>query len=88
MLCIDKTRRKLYYVKKSKIIKTMDARFGCASTRTREGVFSVFQKNRDWDLDALRLEDAVLDVLQRRPGRALLVGLRGPRVCRLPRTGA
>ena len=30
-LCIDKTRDKLYYVKNSKIIRTFDARFGCAS---------------------------------------------------------
>ena len=48
VLCIDKTRRKLYYVKKSKIIKTLDARFGCASTRTREGTFRVYRKNRHW----------------------------------------
>ena len=46
MLCIDKTRDKLYYVKNGKIIKTMDARFGCASTRTREGTFRVFRKRR------------------------------------------
>ena len=29
MLCVDKTKRKLYYVKAGKIIKTVDARFGC-----------------------------------------------------------
>ncbi len=46
VLCIDKTRDKLYYVKNGKVIKTMDARFGCASTRTREGTFRVFRKRR------------------------------------------
>ncbi len=46
-LCIDKTRDKLYYIKDSKIIKTFDARFGCASTRTREGRFRVNWKSRN-----------------------------------------
>lgn len=46
VLCIDKTRDKLFYVKNRKIIKSMDARFGCASTRTREGTFRVFRKRR------------------------------------------
>ena len=46
MLCIDKTRDKLYYVQRGKIIKSMDARFGCARTRTREGTFRVFRKRR------------------------------------------
>lgn len=46
VLCIDKTRDKLFYVQNGKIIKTMDARFGCASTRTREGTFRVFRKRR------------------------------------------
>ena len=46
VLCIDKTRDKLYYVKNGKIIKSMDARFGCARTRTREGTFHVFRKRR------------------------------------------
>jgi len=45
-LCIDKTRDKLYYVKSSRVIKTFDARFGCASTRTREGRFTVNWKSR------------------------------------------
>ncbi len=44
VLCIDKTRDKLYYVKAGKIIKTMDARFGCASSKTRMGTFHVFRK--------------------------------------------
>ena len=46
-LCIDKTRDKLYYMKNSKIIRTFDARFGCAGTRTREGRFSVLWKSRN-----------------------------------------
>ena len=37
---------KLYYVKNSKIIKTMDARFGCAGMRTREGQFKINFKSR------------------------------------------
>ncbi|HEU5483977.1 MAG TPA: L,D-transpeptidase family protein [Microlunatus sp.] len=46
-LCIDKTRDKLYYMKNSKVIKTFDARFGCAGTRTREGRFRVNWKSRN-----------------------------------------
>ena len=46
VLCVDKTTDKLYYLKDSKVLKTMDARFGCARTRTREGVFSVQRKSR------------------------------------------
>ncbi len=46
-LCIDKTRDKLYYMKNSKIIRTFDARFGCSSTRTREGRFKVNWKSRN-----------------------------------------
>jgi hypothetical protein len=45
-LCIDKRTDKLYYMKNSKIIRTYDARFGCAATRTREGRFSVLWKSR------------------------------------------
>ena len=46
VLRVDKTRRKLYYVKAGKVIKTTDARFGCAGMRTREGTFRVFRKSR------------------------------------------
>ena len=46
-LCIDKTKDKLYYMKDSKVVRTFDARFGCAATRTREGTFSVLWKSRD-----------------------------------------
>ena len=46
VLCIDKTRDRLYYVNNGKVVKSMDARFGCGSTRTREGTFRVFRKRR------------------------------------------
>ncbi len=47
VLCIDKTRDKLYYMQNSKVIRTFDARFGCAGMRTREGKFSVLWKSRN-----------------------------------------
>jgi lipoprotein-anchoring transpeptidase ErfK/SrfK len=46
VLCVDKTKRKLYYVKAGTIIKTVDARFGCGGMRTREGTFKVYRKSR------------------------------------------
>jgi hypothetical protein len=46
-LCVDKRTDKLYYLVNSKIIRTYDARFGCAATRTREGQFSVLWKSRN-----------------------------------------
>jgi lipoprotein-anchoring transpeptidase ErfK/SrfK len=46
VLCIDKTMRKLYYVKNSKVVKIMDARFGCRSRPTRMGTFHIFRKSR------------------------------------------
>jgi lipoprotein-anchoring transpeptidase ErfK/SrfK len=46
-LCVDKKTDKLYYLKNSTIIRTYDARFGCAATRTREGQFSVLWKSRN-----------------------------------------
>jgi lipoprotein-anchoring transpeptidase ErfK/SrfK len=42
-----KVKGKLYYMKNSKVVRTFDARFGCASTRTREGKFSVLWKSRN-----------------------------------------
>jgi hypothetical protein len=47
VLCVDKTKRKLYYLKAGKIIKTVDARFGCSGMATREGTFSVYRKSRN-----------------------------------------
>jgi lipoprotein-anchoring transpeptidase ErfK/SrfK len=46
-LCIDKRTDKLYYMENSKVVRTFDARFGCAATRTREGKFSVLWKSRN-----------------------------------------
>ena len=45
-LCVDKRTDKLYYVVNSEVVRTYDARFGCAATRTREGRFSVLWKSR------------------------------------------
>jgi hypothetical protein len=47
VLCVDKTKRKLYYVKAGKVVKTVDARFGCSGMATREGTFKVFRKSRN-----------------------------------------
>jgi hypothetical protein len=47
VLCADKTKRKLYYVKAGKVVKTVDARFGCSGMATREGTFKVFRKSRN-----------------------------------------
>ncbi|WP_168207628.1 L,D-transpeptidase family protein [Microlunatus elymi] len=49
VMCIDKTTRKLYYMNKGKVIKTLDARFGCSNSPTRNGTWKVFRKVRhDW----------------------------------------
>jgi lipoprotein-anchoring transpeptidase ErfK/SrfK len=48
VLCINKTKRKLYFVQNGKIRKTVDARFGCSRTPTRNGTFRVYRKNRHW----------------------------------------
>lgn len=48
VLCVNETTSKLYYVNHNKVVRTLDARFGCYGS-TREGVFSVFRKVRhDW----------------------------------------
>src|SRR5881397_1479011 len=48
VLCVNKTSRKLYYMQDGKVVMTMDARFGCASTPTRNGTFHVYRKSRHW----------------------------------------
>ena len=48
VLCINKTKRKLYFVQNGKILRTVDARFGCSRTPTRNGTFHVYRKNRHW----------------------------------------
>jgi hypothetical protein len=47
VLCADKTKRKLYYVKAGKVVRTLDARFGCSGMATRQGTFKVFRKSRN-----------------------------------------
>jgi murein L,D-transpeptidase YcbB/YkuD len=46
VLCVNKTKRKLYYMRNKRVIRTLDARFGCAGTATREGTFRVNWKSR------------------------------------------
>ena len=70
----------------ARLSSAMDVRFGSQKTPTREGVVHGGLEVPEPRLDDLRHADAVRDVLQRRPGRALLLGLRGPRLQRrLPR---
>jgi lipoprotein-anchoring transpeptidase ErfK/SrfK len=45
-LCANKTTRKLTLLLNGKPLITVDARFGCASTPTREGQFKVYFKSR------------------------------------------
>lgn len=45
-LCISKHTGKLYYMENGKVVRTLDARFGCSSTRTRQGTFKVYWKSR------------------------------------------
>ncbi len=46
-ICVDKTTRKLYFVKNKTVVQIMDSRFGCASrTPTRQGLFHIQRKSR------------------------------------------
>ncbi|MEU5161583.1 L,D-transpeptidase family protein [Streptomyces sp. NPDC020875] len=47
VLCVSKTSRTLSWVVDGKVRSAMDVRFGGKETPTREGVFSVFRKERD-----------------------------------------
>lgn len=47
VLCVDKTSRSLRWVVDGDVKLRFAARFGAASTPTREGQFSVYYKNRD-----------------------------------------
>ena len=78
VLCVDKSSQTVRWVVDGKVQQTLDARFGSTlnGTPTREGVFSVYLKSERPRVEALRLGDAVRDVLLRRPGGALLVRLR------------
>jgi lipoprotein-anchoring transpeptidase ErfK/SrfK len=46
VICLDKTRGKLFYVKNRRVLQVMDARFGCKRTHTREGKFRVYRKSK------------------------------------------
>ncbi|MEI7056406.1 L,D-transpeptidase family protein [Nocardioides sp. CCNWLW239] len=47
VLCVDKTDRRMRYVRGGKIVKAMDARFGCKANPTRMGAFKVYRKSRN-----------------------------------------
>jgi hypothetical protein len=47
VLCISKNSNKLYYVNNNKIHRTLSARFGCASSPTRNGNWTLFRKVKD-----------------------------------------
>jgi lipoprotein-anchoring transpeptidase ErfK/SrfK len=47
-MCISKASRSLTWVIDGQPQMKLAVRFGSEYTPTREGVFSVFQKNRDW----------------------------------------
>lgn len=47
VMCVSKKDRKLRWMIDGAIKKTLDARFGAASTPTRNGSFTVFRKSRD-----------------------------------------
>jgi hypothetical protein len=46
-LCINKTTRKVVLMLNGKLLRYADARFGCPSTPTRNGIFKVYAKDRD-----------------------------------------
>jgi hypothetical protein len=48
VLCIDKTTRTLRWMVDGRTVSTMAVRFGAQYTPTREGVFHVYWKARDW----------------------------------------
>ncbi len=47
VMCVDKSTNTLSWVVNGKVVKVLDARFGCQGEETREGVFSVGWKSRD-----------------------------------------
>ncbi|MFJ3928235.1 L,D-transpeptidase family protein [Streptomyces sp. NPDC090022] len=48
VLCISKESRTLAWMIDGKVISTMDVRFGSENTPTREGVFKVDRKEKEW----------------------------------------
>lgn len=47
VMCVDKSTSTLSWVVDGKVVKVMDARFGCQGMETREGVFQVGWKSRN-----------------------------------------
>ncbi|MGN6161329.1 MAG: L,D-transpeptidase [Marmoricola sp.] len=47
VICIDKTTRKLVFLRNGKALLTMDARFGSVYSPTREGTFRIYYKDAD-----------------------------------------
>jgi peptidoglycan hydrolase-like protein with peptidoglycan-binding domain len=47
VICISKSKRRLYWVIDGEVQQSMSVRFGSQFTPTREGVFSVYTKSRD-----------------------------------------
>lgn len=48
VICISKTDRELRLVQDGKVLISLDARFGNEEGPTREGVFSIEWRNKDW----------------------------------------
>ena len=72
----------LRWVVDGKVLKTVDVRFGVVVHADPRGRLLGLPQEPRPRVPALRLGDAVRDVLLRRPGGALLVGLRGHRLRR------
>lgn len=47
VLCVDKTDRRMRYVRSGHIVRSMDARFGCSNNKSRQGTFKVYRKSRN-----------------------------------------
>ncbi|TQL66333.1 peptidoglycan hydrolase-like protein with peptidoglycan-binding domain [Nocardioides albertanoniae] len=47
VLCVDKTDRRMRYVRKGHIVRSIDARFGCSNNKSRQGTFKVYRKSRN-----------------------------------------
>ena len=81
-LCVDKSSSTVRWVVDGKVKATYAARFGSDELPTREGAFSVLRKSRDHVSTLYHTSMPLRDVLQRRPGGALLARLRGQRLRR------
>lgn len=49
VLCISKESRTLAWMIDGKVVSAMDVRFGSENTPTREGIFKVDRKEREWE---------------------------------------